>query len=58
MTNLKAARRRFESFARPVGRTVLHLHSCIRTALHIANRGSGDDMAALAKAWLQWADTE
>ena len=57
VTNMRAAAHRFESFAKPLGRSVLHLHACIRTALQIASRPS-DDMVMMAKAWLQWVDTE
>ena len=54
-TNMKAAKHRFESFAKPLGRTCIHLHATIRTALWMVGRGSTADRA---KAWLQWLDTE
>ena len=52
---MKAAKHRFENFAKPLGRTCLHLHATIRTALWMVGRGSTADRA---KAWLQWLDTE
>ena len=46
VTNMRAAKHRFESFAKPLGRSVLHLHACIRTALYVASRGSSSDKPA------------
>eukprot|EP00959_Pyramimonas_sp_CCMP1952_P125071 2614544-Pyramimonas_sp.AAC.1 len=59
ITNLRAAGHRFESFARPMRRTCLHLHACIRTAVQLATtRGGSDPIGSLAKTWLQWLNTE
>ena len=59
VTNMRAAKHRFESFAKPLGRSVLHLHACIRTALYVASRGSSSDKPATrARDWLRWLDTE
>ena len=59
ITNLRAAGHRFEPFARPMGRTCLHLHACIRTAVQlVTTRGSSDPIGSLAKTWLQWLSTE
>ena len=55
--NMRAAKHRFESHAKPMGRSCLHLHSCIRTALHISSKSS-KDVADRAKEWLLWVDTE
>ena len=57
ITNLRAAAHRFESFQKPLGRTCIFLHACIRTALHISRR-QNDDMAKMAKAWLKSVTTE
>jgi hypothetical protein len=55
--NLRAAAHRFESFQKPLGRTCLHLHSCIKTMLHVAAHGKTDSVQR-AKQWLTWVDTE
>ena len=57
ITNLRAAAHRFESFQKPLGRTCIFLHACIRTALHISRR-QHDDMAKMAKTWLKSVTTE
>ena len=57
VTNMRAACHRFESFQKPLGRTCLHMHAVIRTALHVSLRGQ-PSVALLAKAWLRWVDTE
>jgi hypothetical protein len=57
VTNMRAACHRFESFQKPLGRTCIHMHACIRTALHVASRAQ-PDVANRAKAWLRWLDTE
>ena len=55
--NMRAAKHRFESHARPMGRSCLHLLSCIRTALHISSKSS-KDVADRANEWLLWVDNE
>lgn len=55
-SNLRAAGHTFESFQKPLSRTCIHLHSCIRTALHFAHRQ--DNTGARARTWLLWLDTE
>ena len=57
VTNMRAACHRFESFQKPLGRTCIHMHACIRTALHVASRAQ-PEVALRAKAWLRWLDTE
>ena len=47
--NFRAAGHRFESFQKPLGRTCLHIHSVIRTALHLAHHRSQDEPGKLAK---------
>ena len=58
MHNFRAAGHRFESFQKPLGRTCLHIHSVIRTALYLAHHRAGDDPGKYAKAWLAWITTE
>ena len=55
--NFRAAKHRFESHARPLGRSVLHLHSCLRTALHVMHAGN-DAPAKKCKEWLLWLTEE
>ena len=57
VTNMRAAAHRFESYQKPLGRTCLHLHNCIRTAMTVAAHGPGDAKPR-ARAWLAWLDTE
>ena len=56
--NFCAAGHRFESFQKPLGRTCLHIHSVIRTALHLAHHRSQDEPGRLAKDFLKWVTTE
>ena len=49
--NFRAAAHRFESHAKPLGRTLLHLHACIRTALHLVQTRT-DKASTKAKNWL------
>ena len=58
MHNFRAAGHRFESFQKPLGRTCLHIHSVIRTALHLALHRAQDEPGRQAKAWLTWITTE
>eukprot|EP00959_Pyramimonas_sp_CCMP1952_P065732 1372495-Pyramimonas_sp.AAC.1 len=57
IANFRAAGHRFESFAKPLGRSALHLHACIRTALHLAATRT-DEFSTHAKTWLKWVNTE
>eukprot|EP00959_Pyramimonas_sp_CCMP1952_P358719 7511179-Pyramimonas_sp.AAC.2 len=57
-TNMRAAKHRFESFQKPIGRTCLHLHACIRTALHIWLHSNNPDAKDRAKKWLLWINCE
>ena len=54
-TNMRAAKHRFESFAKPLGRTCLHLHATIQTALQLTDK---PNTAERAKEWLKWLNTE
>lgn len=58
LRNFRAAGHRFESFQKPLGRTCIHLHNVIRTALHLANHRPHHEYGRNAKAWLQWITTE
>ena len=58
VTNMRAAGHRFESWQKPLGRTVLHMHACIKTALYVANRPAKDDNTDRAKEWLNWVNSE
>ena len=53
VTNLRAAGHRFESLQKPLGRSVLHLHSLIKTALHLIEHGNRD-LKGRAEKWLGW----
>jgi hypothetical protein len=55
--NMRAAGHRFESHAKPLGRTCLFLHSCVKTAVRISAARS-DMSSKLAKAWLTWLTEE
>ena len=57
VTNMRAAGHRFESHSKPLGRTCLFLHACIRTALHLT-RSRSDKAARVAMSWLQWLSEE
>ena len=56
--NFRAAGHRFESFQKPLGRTCLHIHSVIRTALHLASHKPSQEYGRHAKAWLEWVSDE
>ena len=53
----RAAGHRFESHSKPLGRTCLFLHACVKTALHLV-RSRKDDSAQRARAWLLWLNEE
>ena len=55
--NLRSAKHRFESFARPLGRTCLFLGPVLQTALRIA-LVRNDKQGAAANRFLQWVSTE
>ena len=57
VVNMRAAAHRFESHAKPLGRTCLFIHAALRTALHVAKVRS-DQAGAFAKRWLEWVDEE
>ena len=57
VTNMRAAGHRYESFQKPIGRTCLHLHSTIRTALYLTLHRN-DESAKSCKEWLVWLSTE
>ena len=57
LKNMRAAGHRFESYQKPLGRTCLHLHNVIRTAMAVAADGPGDAKGR-AKTWLSGLDTE
>ena len=56
-SNMRAAKHRFESFAKPLGRSCLHLHAVIKTAIYATTK-SHQDSADRAKCWLRWVNTE
>lgn len=55
--NLRAAKHRFESFQKPLGRTCLHLPAVVNTALHCYATRT-DKFSVRAGKWLQWLSTE
>ena len=57
VANMRAAKHRFESLQKPLGRGCIHMHSTIKTAVHMAEHGTPDGKSR-AKQWLQWLDTE
>ena len=57
LNSFRAAGHRFESFARPLGRTLLYFHATLKTALHLV-RTRTDSAAKRAKAWLLWISEE
>lgn len=57
VVNMRAAGHRFESHARPLGRTCLFLHAAISAALHMVQTRS-DASAGFAKMWLQSLNEE
>ena len=57
VANMRAAKHRFKYLQKPLGRGCIHMHSTIKTAVHIAEHGTPDGKSR-AKQWLQWLDTE
>ncbi|CAE7244095.1 haeIIM [Symbiodinium sp. CCMP2592] len=57
VSDFRAAAHRFESHAKPLGRTCLYIHACIRTALRLTKTRS-DASGQKAKAWLLWLSEE
>ena len=57
VSNFRAAQHRFDSQAKPLGRTCLFLHACVRTALHLT-RARSDNMMRKAKNFLLWLNDE
>ena len=55
--NLRAAKHRFESFQKPLGRMCLNLPAVVKTALH-CNATRTDKSGVRAGHWLQWLSTE
>ena len=55
--NLRAAKHRFESFQKPLGRMCLNLHAVMKTALH-CHATRTDKSGVRAGKWLQWLSTE
>lgn len=57
ISSFRSAGHRFESYAKPLGRTCLFYHACLRTACHLA-RSRTDVASQKAKAWLAWISEE
>ena len=57
LSSFRAAGHRFESHARPLGRTCLFFHACVKTALHITKTRT-DGSAKTANQWLLWISEE
>jgi len=57
VVNFRSAQHRFESHSKPLGRTCLFLHACIRTCLHLV-RTRKDAVGNKAKLWIQKLDAE
>ena len=55
--SFRAAGHRFESHAKPLGRTFLFLHASIKTACHLV-RSRSDASAKKACNWLSWLSEE
>ena len=55
--NFHSAQHRFESHTKPLGRTCLFLHACIRTCLQLV-RMRKDSAGQKAKAWVENLDEE
>ena len=55
--NFRAAAHRFESYSKPLGRTCLFIHACVRTALRIM-RTRSDASSKKAREWLLWVTEE
>lgn len=57
ISSFRSAGHRFESYAKPLGRTCLFFHACVRTACHLV-RARTDASAQKARAWLVWISEE
>ena len=57
VVNFRSAQHRFESHTKPLGRTCLFLHACIRTCLQLV-RTRKDSTGQKAKAWVENLDEE
>eukprot|EP00435_Cladocopium_sp_Y103_P022118 s3625_g5.t1 len=57
VVNFRSAQHRFESHTKPLGRTCLFLHACVRTCLQLF-RTRTDNAAKKAKLWIQKLDDE
>lgn len=57
VSNFRAAQHRFDSQAKPLGRTCLFLHACVRTALHLI-RVRSDNVMRKAQNFLLWLNEE
>eukprot|EP00438_Fugacium_kawagutii_P035753 Skav229347 [mRNA] locus=scaffold2596:465700:472220:+ [translate_table: standard] len=57
ISSFRSAGHRFESYAKPLGRTCLFFHACVRTACHLV-RARTDISAQKARAWLAWISEE
>lgn len=53
LTNLRAAKHRFESFQKPLGRTV-RLFSCVHSLMVKVAIGRNDAQGGRARGWLEW----
>lgn len=56
--NLRAAKRRFESFSKPLGRAILWLPALLATAHDIAVQREGAPEGQAAQAWLKGVSSE
>ena len=52
VVNLKAAKHRFESFARPLGRSILHLTALLNAAAEISSTRRADALGVDTAKWL------
>ena len=57
LSSFRSAGLRFESHARPLGRTCLFFHACVKTALHLM-KARTDLSAKKAREWLEWVSEE
>ena len=55
--NFRAAAHRFESHSKPLGRTCLYIHACVRTAVKLTLTRT-DASSQKAKHWLSWLSEE
>ena len=51
--NLRAAKHRFESYSKPLGRLILWLPAVLATAHDIAVKRAGANEALIARRWLE-----